>query len=385
MIPLILILFSFCFPGIQHPLSLGTKSQQASMLWESWVIYKSIFWLGSWCFLYKKWPKHYYRSRVISYYLLKWFKWRWTVFITLSFRPQLHQHVNCIPSLQHTDTQTQTQTHTIRPFPTLRYNNPTTELKTTPMIFCFAWFLASINRYRKLVSCWGMVYHNWLFSLNFRDYHHWVVSSSNCTVWSRFKVERDFKVRTTARDAYWDLWIWEVFISICIIIYSRYYNPLNHQYALSSHSIFKEANWLFSFPAYVLYWKQQLSILSEGMPSYIFLLTMNIQNKVFWVQDILYYLAFLHIIRLLQTSSSIIRGIFWVKVTVCLLLVSFASWICSLQVREIVSVLDLDVLFYPCPKKGPNFRPKVLQMGGKQQFPYMVLWRFIFLCTLEKS
>lgn len=42
------------------------------------------------------------------------------------------------------------------------------------------------------------------------------------------------------------------------------------------------------------------------------------------------------------------------------------------KVREIVSVLDLDVLFYPCPKKGPNFRPKVLQMGGKQQFPYMV-------------
>ncbi|KAJ0972709.1 hypothetical protein J5N97_020668 [Dioscorea zingiberensis] len=42
------------------------------------------------------------------------------------------------------------------------------------------------------------------------------------------------------------------------------------------------------------------------------------------------------------------------------------------KVREIVSVLDLDVLFYPCPRNGPNFRPKVLQMGGKQQFPYMV-------------
>ena len=42
------------------------------------------------------------------------------------------------------------------------------------------------------------------------------------------------------------------------------------------------------------------------------------------------------------------------------------------QVREIVSVLDLDVLFYPCPRNGPNFRPKVAQMGGKQQFPYMV-------------
>lgn len=42
------------------------------------------------------------------------------------------------------------------------------------------------------------------------------------------------------------------------------------------------------------------------------------------------------------------------------------------QVREIVAVLDLDVLYYPCPRNGPNFRPKVLQMGGKKQFPYMV-------------
>ncbi|KAB1222577.1 hypothetical protein CJ030_MR2G004941 [Morella rubra] len=42
------------------------------------------------------------------------------------------------------------------------------------------------------------------------------------------------------------------------------------------------------------------------------------------------------------------------------------------DVREIVAVLDLDVLFYPCPRNSPNFRPKVAQMGGKQQFPYMV-------------
>ncbi|GMY25216.1 Thioredoxin family protein isoform 2 [Fagus crenata] len=42
------------------------------------------------------------------------------------------------------------------------------------------------------------------------------------------------------------------------------------------------------------------------------------------------------------------------------------------KVREIIAVLDIDVLFYPCPKNGPNFRPKVVQMGGKQQFPYMV-------------
>ncbi|KAG0590577.1 hypothetical protein M758_1G100400 [Ceratodon purpureus] len=42
------------------------------------------------------------------------------------------------------------------------------------------------------------------------------------------------------------------------------------------------------------------------------------------------------------------------------------------KVREIVSILDIDVLFYPCPKDGPNFRPKANQMGGKKQFPYMV-------------
>lgn len=37
-----------------------------------------------------------------------------------------------------------------------------------------------------------------------------------------------------------------------------------------------------------------------------------------------------------------------------------------------VAVLDIDVLYYPCPRNGPNFRPKVVEMGGKQQFPYMV-------------
>ncbi|XP_042060876.1 uncharacterized protein LOC121805153 [Salvia splendens] len=42
------------------------------------------------------------------------------------------------------------------------------------------------------------------------------------------------------------------------------------------------------------------------------------------------------------------------------------------KVREIVAVLDLDVLYYPCPRNGPNFCPKVSQMGGKQLFPYMV-------------
>jgi len=42
------------------------------------------------------------------------------------------------------------------------------------------------------------------------------------------------------------------------------------------------------------------------------------------------------------------------------------------KVREGVSMLDLDVLFYPCPKDGPNFRKKAIELGGKQQFPYLV-------------
>ncbi|CAK9860894.1 unnamed protein product [Sphagnum jensenii] len=42
------------------------------------------------------------------------------------------------------------------------------------------------------------------------------------------------------------------------------------------------------------------------------------------------------------------------------------------KVREIVSILDIDALFYPCPKNGPTFRPKAIEMGGKKQFPYMV-------------
>ena len=37
-----------------------------------------------------------------------------------------------------------------------------------------------------------------------------------------------------------------------------------------------------------------------------------------------------------------------------------------------VSYLALDVLFYPTPRDGPNFRPRAIAEGGKKQFPYMV-------------
>lgn len=42
------------------------------------------------------------------------------------------------------------------------------------------------------------------------------------------------------------------------------------------------------------------------------------------------------------------------------------------KVREAVTILDLDVLFKPCPRDGPTYRPYVLSQGGKAQFPYLV-------------
>ena len=41
------------------------------------------------------------------------------------------------------------------------------------------------------------------------------------------------------------------------------------------------------------------------------------------------------------------------------------------KVREAISILDLDVIFYPCPKGSTKHRDMVMEMGGKQQFPYM--------------
>lgn len=41
-------------------------------------------------------------------------------------------------------------------------------------------------------------------------------------------------------------------------------------------------------------------------------------------------------------------------------------------VREALTELDLDALLYPCPKGGARFRPRVTELGGKPQFPYLV-------------
>jgi glutathione S-transferase len=41
-------------------------------------------------------------------------------------------------------------------------------------------------------------------------------------------------------------------------------------------------------------------------------------------------------------------------------------------VREALTELDLDALIFPCPKGGTRYRPRALEIGGKQQFPLLV-------------
>jgi glutathione S-transferase len=41
-------------------------------------------------------------------------------------------------------------------------------------------------------------------------------------------------------------------------------------------------------------------------------------------------------------------------------------------VREALTELDLDALIYPTPHGGTRFRPKVVELGGKRQFPFLV-------------
>jgi len=42
------------------------------------------------------------------------------------------------------------------------------------------------------------------------------------------------------------------------------------------------------------------------------------------------------------------------------------------KVREALCLLDLEAFIYPCPKGGSRFRPRVGELGGKQQFPYLM-------------
>lgn len=42
------------------------------------------------------------------------------------------------------------------------------------------------------------------------------------------------------------------------------------------------------------------------------------------------------------------------------------------KVREALTHLDLEAMIYPCPKGGNRFRPRVRELGGKTQFPFLV-------------
>jgi glutathione S-transferase len=42
------------------------------------------------------------------------------------------------------------------------------------------------------------------------------------------------------------------------------------------------------------------------------------------------------------------------------------------KVREALSILDLEAFVFPCPKGGTRFRPRVVEQGGKAQFPWLV-------------
>ncbi|MFV0276157.1 MAG: glutathione S-transferase N-terminal domain-containing protein [Parahaliea sp.] len=40
-------------------------------------------------------------------------------------------------------------------------------------------------------------------------------------------------------------------------------------------------------------------------------------------------------------------------------------------VREVLTELNIDVEIYPCPKGGERFRSTVVELAGKEQFPYL--------------
>jgi glutathione S-transferase len=48
-----------------------------------------------------------------------------------------------------------------------------------------------------------------------------------------------------------------------------------------------------------------------------------------------------------------------------------ASPYCRL-VREVLTELDLDAMVHPCPLGGTRHRPRVAELGGKAQFPFLI-------------
>ena len=52
------------------------------------------------------------------------------------------------------------------------------------------------------------------------------------------------------------------------------------------------------------------------------------------------------------------------------------------RVREAITLLNLDVEIYPCPKGGQKYRQIVKEKGGKLQFPFLSL-RTLFIIFLN--
>lgn len=44
----------------------------------------------------------------------------------------------------------------------------------------------------------------------------------------------------------------------------------------------------------------------------------------------------------------------------------------SRKVRDAFTALDISARIYPCPKKGTRYRPRVKELGGKTQLPFLV-------------
>lgn len=72
--------------------------------------------------------------------------------------------------------------------------------------------------------------------------------------------------------------------------------------------------------------------------------------------------------KLIEYSATLPKS----KPTIPLRLFEFEACPFCRKVREAVTMLDLDVLVFPCPKGGTSYREYVKEKGGKAQFPYLV-------------
>ncbi|KAI0562682.1 electron carrier [Gracilaria domingensis] len=72
--------------------------------------------------------------------------------------------------------------------------------------------------------------------------------------------------------------------------------------------------------------------------------------------------------KLVEYSATLPKS----KPTIPLRLFEFEACPFCRKVREAVTMLDLDVLVFPCPKDGVLYRQFVTEKGGKAQFPYLI-------------